>query len=722
MGRTPVKESRDGRKEKPGRSSSSSDPSPSNDTETFNWEEYLKETSSSPAPASCFRQARIPPSNDFKTGMKLEARDPRNSTSVCIATVMGITGIRLRLRLDGSDNTNDFWRLVDSSDIQPVGTCERNGDMLQPPLGFRMNASSWPMFLLRTLSGAEMAPPTAFKKEPPRPPQNSFKPGMKLEAVDKKNPYLICPATVGEVKSDEVFVMFDGWRGAFDYWCKYDSRDIFPVGWCAMTKHSLQPPGNSFTLPKALSTPASSSSKPARRSMPSLYRLTGPLPPLPVRKGVRGRRPKSQTIALLKAAAEAAAAAAETDMQQSTVAKPAPSALLTPRPYKKRGPKPGSKRKPRDVQASGLASAGPETRLLNTQGPHSGSSHRHTSPGVTSTVCVYVNKQGNCGPHLDRKRMQRLPDHFGPGPVDSVLRQAVQACLDSTYQPLTLLKFLTSRSESKGGEIVEVRTEQGPHYVCLPSASSASFVLRYLESMCQHLQCANLFSSQPFSPYAAASQPGYDRTKSVKEETGEALLINRGTKRFPRDSPPYTTPLSPKLLRTEAHPSEAETLPHEENGLLKEQRFSEESMDSASNSMAPGPPTLRSPSEYRPKASTPYYSASPPPLRRLSTTRHHRQMEASSTTGPDAQTADRETSGVLGSSPSTWSIEEVMQFVRDADPQTLAPHAELFRKHEIDGRALLLLRSDMVMKYMGLKLGPALKLCYHIERLKQGLR
>lgn len=80
-------------------------------------------------------QSRIPPSNDFKAGMKLEARDPRNSTSVCIATVMGITGIRLRLRLDGSDNTNDFWRLVDSSDIQPIGTCEKNGDMLQPPLG-----------------------------------------------------------------------------------------------------------------------------------------------------------------------------------------------------------------------------------------------------------------------------------------------------------------------------------------------------------------------------------------------------------------------------------------------------------------------------------------------------------------------------------------------------------------------------------------------------------
>lgn len=37
---------------------------------------------------------------------------------------------------------------------------------------------------------------------------------------------------------------------------------------------------------------------------------------------------------------------------------------------------------------------------------------------------------------------------------------------------------------------------------------------------------------------------------------------------------------------------------------------------------------------------------------------------------------------------------------------------------EIDGKALMLLRSDMIMKYMGLKLGPALKLCHHIERLK----
>lgn len=693
MGKTPLKvDPKDGKKERPGKALPL--------TEAFNWDEYLKETSSIPAPAGCFRQARVPPSNDFKAGMKLEAHDPRNATSVCIATVMGLTGVRLRLRLDGGDNSNDFWRLVDSADVQPIGTCEKNGDMLQPPLGFRMNASSWPMFLLRTLNGAEMAPVAAFKKEPPRPPQNSFKPGMKLEAVDKKNPYLICPATIGEVRGEEVFIMFDGWRGAFDYWCKYDSRDIFPVGWCALTKHPLQPPGNNVSLPKSPPAFSSSSpSKPTRRSLQPPFRLPTPLPQLPVRKGVRGRRPKSETLAFLKAVAEAAAA--NQNSPHGPPALPETAAVLEPRPHKKRGPKPGSKRKPKIFHRA------PELSNISVppESPASLSS-------VVSTVCVYVNKHGDCGPHLDRKQMQRLPDHFGPGPVNSVMQQVVQSCIDCAYQPKVLLSAL--HTHSGGGEVVRVRTDGGVRVVKLPSASSASFVLRFLETMCRHLQCDSLFSSQPFSHY-------YSRTKSVKEEALDLPSLSRGAKRsLSGVSPSYAAPLSPKHLRTEAHPSEAETLPHEENGLMKEQRY----MDSASNSMTPRPHSIRSP-EYHSQSSAPYrhYGATTP-MRRLSSnsTDHssalpHRRIEAaSSTTGPDASERD----GGPSKNPSSWTIEEVMQFVRDADPTALAPHAELFRKHEIDGRALMLLRSDMIMKYMGLKLGPALKLCHHIERLKQG--
>lgn len=176
--------------------------------------------------------------------MKLEAPDPRNPSSTCIATVVSILGSRIELRLDGSDNTNDFWLPVDSSKIHPIGYTDSKGGMLQPPLGFRKNPSNWPIFVTSTLHGAVIAPKNCFKDSPIPPSKNLFKVGYKLEAVDRKNPRLICPATITEIKDSMVFVSFDGWKGAFDYWAKYDSRELFPVGWCVRSNHPLQIPGN----------------------------------------------------------------------------------------------------------------------------------------------------------------------------------------------------------------------------------------------------------------------------------------------------------------------------------------------------------------------------------------------------------------------------------------------------------------------------------------------
>lgn len=44
--------------------------------------------------------------------------------------------------------------------------------------------------------------------------------------------------------------------------------------------------------------------------------------------------------------------------------------------------------------------------------------------------------------------------------------------------------------------------------------------------------------------------------------------------------------------------------------------------------------------------------------------------------------------------------------------------AEEFRSQEIDGQALLLLTEEHLVSTMNLKLGPALKLCAHINSLK----
>lgn len=210
---------------------------------TITYRILFQETNSVAAPASCFKQAPEPPENEFEENMKLEALDPRCVTSTCIATVVAVAGPRIRLRLDGSDKLNDFWCIVDSTDIHEIGHCERYGEMLQPPLSYTRSVNKWQTFLVKQLKNAVLAPASAFKKEPATPPNNMFKVGYKLEAVDKKNPHLICCATVDVVVDELIYVVFDGWNKTSGYWCRFDSRDIFPIKWCERSGHILQPPG-----------------------------------------------------------------------------------------------------------------------------------------------------------------------------------------------------------------------------------------------------------------------------------------------------------------------------------------------------------------------------------------------------------------------------------------------------------------------------------------------
>ena len=178
------------------------------DTDSFSWSSYLAETRSAAAPSHCFKQSIEPPKNEFQVNDKLEALDPR-SQSECLATVIGSSGSRIRLRLDGSDSKNDFWKMTDCSELHEVGYCQSKGGMLQPPVGFTLNATAWPKYLIKTMTGARCAPKVCFKPEPKTPAQNYFQEGQKLEAVDRKNPHLICCATVGAINGEITFLTFN---------------------------------------------------------------------------------------------------------------------------------------------------------------------------------------------------------------------------------------------------------------------------------------------------------------------------------------------------------------------------------------------------------------------------------------------------------------------------------------------------------------------------------
>ncbi|XP_023114325.2 polycomb protein SCMH1 isoform X14 [Neofelis nebulosa] len=505
----------------------------------FTWDKYLKETCSVPAPVHCFKQSYTPPSNEFKISMKLEAQDPRNTTSTCIATVVGLTGARLRLRLDGSDNKNDFWRLVDSSEIQPIGNCEKNGGMLQPPL-----------------------------------------------VVIPKNPY---PAS-----------------------------DV----------NTEKPSIHSSTKTILDHQPGQRGRKPGKK---------------------RGRTPKP--------------------LIPHPISTPSKSAEPLKFP-KKRGPKPGSKRKPRTLLNPPPTSPTTSTPEPDTSTVPQDAATIPSSAMQAPTVCIYLNKNGSTGPHLDKKKVQLLPDHFGPARASVVLQQAVQACIDCAYHQKTVFSFL---KQGHGGEVISAVFDREQHTLNLPAVNSITYVLRFLEKLCHNLRSDNLFGSQPFTQtHLPLTTTEYSHSHSHDRYLpGESFVLGNS---LTRSLEPHSDSMDSALTPTNLVSSSQNLRTHGYRPLL-------------------------------PSCGLPLSPASA--VRRLCSRGSDRYLES------------RDASRLSGRDPSSWTVEDVMQFVREADPQ-LGPHADLFRKHEIDGKALLLLRSDMMMKYMGLKLGPALKLSFHIDRLKQG--
>lgn len=195
--------------------------------------------------------------------------------------------------------------------------------------------------------------------------------------------------------------------------------------------------------------------------------------------------------------------------------------------------------------------------------------------------------------------------------------------------------------------------------------------------------------------------------KTVKEDITE----KQSTKRPPQQPLPYVATLSPKLPKTNASP---ELLFSQGDGILREEELPEDpknsplnpahvlNPDSTNTVTLVGTPLLE-PAEIESSTQSSFHEVGG---------QMESENEASSYVAVPEQCFYKD--------PSTWSVDEVIEFMKQKDPKISSPHTDLFRQHEIDGKALLLLKSDVMMKYLGLKLGPALKLCYYIDKLKKG--
>lgn len=83
------------------------------------------------APVRAFKQR---PACGFRRGMRLECVDKRVPQLIRVATVDDVREHQIRISFDGWPDRYSYWVDDDSSDIHPVGWCQKTGHPIEPPL------------------------------------------------------------------------------------------------------------------------------------------------------------------------------------------------------------------------------------------------------------------------------------------------------------------------------------------------------------------------------------------------------------------------------------------------------------------------------------------------------------------------------------------------------------------------------------------------------------
>lgn len=58
------------------------------------------------------------------------------------------------------------------------------------------------------------------------------------------------------------------------------------------------------------------------------------------------------------------------------------------------------------------------------------------------SVTIYVNHNCSCGILLNPKKIEQLPNQFGPGPYQKVLREVIQSCVDCAKHEKQVYNFI----------------------------------------------------------------------------------------------------------------------------------------------------------------------------------------------------------------------------------------------------------------------------------------
>uniref|UniRef100_A0A3B4VH13 Scm like with four mbt domains 1 n=1 Tax=Seriola dumerili TaxID=41447 RepID=A0A3B4VH13_SERDU len=677
-------------------------------------EKALAEECSVPANLLELPQRGRDPVELLCAGCYVELQDSADSELAWAAEVEENVGGRLKLRLVGTEGLPDtpatVWLFYLHPRLHPPGWAKEHGCTLRPPSDLIIRHKARVVTFSSSFKMTVFVCVCCLSQDQPTIAAHCFKEGMKLEAVDPAAPISIRPATVTKVFDEQYFrVTMDDLCGIEEseaagrsFLCHRDSPGIFPAQWSLKNGLPLNPPpgyqGPDFDWADYLKQCEAEAAP--QHCFPTCDHIfkeamkleaVNPLSPENIHVATV-TRVKGQYIWL----------------SLEGLKQPMPELIVHVD----------------SLDIFPVSWCETNVTIVDSRGQGNG---KYCCPKI------YFNHRCFSGPYLNKGRIAELPQFIGPGNCVLVLKEVLTLLINSAYKPSRVLRELQLDQESRWqghGETLKAKYKGKSYRATVEIVRTADRVADFCRKTCIKLECCpNLFGprmvlercSENCSVLTKTKYTYYygkKKSKRVGRPPGGHSNLEGGVKRRGRRRKRRKQLFVHKKRRSSASvdntPAGSPQGSGEEEDLDEDDSLSEDSGSELQDDLQDD--SEQSVGKSQPTTPTPSPPATPRPTRRRRKPRSPSfSDDENRPPSPKVRKTEPPQKLCLDTSPLEWSVTDVVRFIRTTD---CAPLARIFLDQEIDGQALLLLNLPTVQECMDLKLGPAIKLCHHIERVK----
>ncbi|XP_047192449.1 scm-like with four MBT domains protein 2 isoform X1 [Scophthalmus maximus] len=701
-------------------------------------------------------------------GAVLELQDAADPLLYWPVRVVRNVGGRLRLRCAGLSEerqARDTWTFYLDVRLRPLGWALENKLSLGPPTDLKSlnSAADWQQALEEArLDGQKSPLPLEVFKDHVDRPAHAFRTGMKLEMVSPWEPLKICPVSVAKVHDETYFqaalVDLSVDAKPRSVLCHAGSPGILPVQWCLKNGVGLERPpgheGHDFDWADYLKQCGAEAAPDA--CFPDTWQNRGFAKDMWL-EAVNPRRPSEVCVAqvtqvrgrLLWLRLEGVAKPLSeciVDVESTDIF---PVGWCEANAYPLTPPL-----KPVCQKQKKIAVVQPEKQSAPSQ-PVETTPVNHCQPvamdpgSANGRYCcskIFVNHRCFSGPYLNKGRIAELPQAVGPGKCALVLKELLNMLINAAYKPGRVLKELQELEDPSWEcqeETLKAKYKGKTYRSTIRIVRLADQIPDFCRKVCVKLQCCpNLLSPALIADKCPQNCSVQTKTKYTYyygkkrklskpaggEEPAEGELAKPTRRRKKRkaifvqkkrrsSAVDYTPAGSPQ--DSDEGEEDDDEMQSGSEGNSSEPR--EDHTDASSVEAAGGGRPRRAAALHRAvSAGNAAAGGRDAPVGRRRSTRSlsahcQNKNKYQPPQGQDVQMEEDEGQLVLDRNPLEWSVDEVVQFINSTDCASLA---NIFQEQDIDGQALLLLTLPTVQECMDLKLGPAIKLCHQIERVK----